>query len=1146
MASPAPVAEGSPPHNDITSDPVRQTVTWELLELQRRRGYLSDQDLIDLAQRLGKHLIELEQVVGFFPHFRRSPPPKCELHVCRDLACAHRDAETILEHLTKAFPEPQDPRQTPAIAVRPVSCLGRCDRAPAVLIELPQTGDHAHAPAARRDQPPLPHVIAAHGDAVDPTTFDPLKFAGELANTARGLCDNPREALKGLPNQSDAAHSPNTLSDWRIDPYRKKRYPALHRLLDSYARETGRGEAAIDGVNRGGASAKAADKSHDKPPMPDGDKRPEARANSEVHDQQWIDVEKRRWKAAFEGVGLGDALTNAADKSLDEPRMPARDKWPEACVISKTHDQRWIIVCDLTVQQAGEQLASPDLALVLEGLLLMGLYVDACKLVINVRDEADPMMQAIQKAIHAVTDTKLLGLIKERTQRECEFAICHGPTLAEDRKPEDRLKERLPQLPPKTWLLSFGPRILALLASQLAPAYESIRQLQTIHGRLGGNWQSIWSAFPLDEALKNANLRGMGGGGTPAVQKWKNVREATSEKSLKYVVCNADESEPLTFKDRELLLHAPHLIIEGMILAGLYVGAERGYIYLRHEYHEQAAAIRQALRDAAARRVCGANVLGMGRDFHLDLFISPGGYICGEQSALIEAMEGHRAQPRPKPPNLETNGLFDEPTLLSNVETYAWVPAIMLSGGPAERQIDRLVEVWKTGRTGYITARLKWRKDHEARCLKASGTSGDSQSPDKSDQQSAFLTIDNLPHTKSVESENEQSKEQAKTSAVALDIEPGAPGWWYAAQGAMLDDDDRGRRFFSICGDVRRPGVHELPIGAPLRDLIAAAGGVLDDREVLAVATSGPSGGFLPAVIEDADLMRGIDLAWRRWLEDAEKKIDKVLHRISEGVNTIRNQHVELKAETVRQADNKKTLNSVSDESRHSIRDAQARIDDNYRKIEKAEKELFDGSRSKYAEWRMYHRWKGTVERSDPATGRRWFDLLAMPMEIELYRTVLGGLLSTGRAANDPERPWRHPALLAIKAKPLLGAGLGVFAKTGSPEQDRRLLAMLARNATEFFQRESCGKCVPCRVGSVRMVDRLVELQTAGRFERQALEPADWNELTEWVSVMDTTLAQTSICALGASVSAPMVTTLKFFSHDMSGPSGDHPSPDRG
>src|SRR5206468_8971882 len=158
--------------------------------------------------------------------------------------------------------------------------------------------------------------------------------------------------------------------------------------------------------------------------------------------------------------------------------------------------------------------------------------------------------------------------------------------------------------------------------------------------------------------------------------KWCEVREAVGER--KYVVCNADESEPGTFKDRELLLRTPYLVVEGVLLAGIVLGAGAGYIYIRHEYEECIAAVREEIAWAEQQGLCGDNILGSGVNMQVEVFVSPGGYICGEQTALIQAIEDKRAEPRNRPPELQTNGLWDMPTLLNNVETLAWVPAVVL------------------------------------------------------------------------------------------------------------------------------------------------------------------------------------------------------------------------------------------------------------------------------------------------------------------------------------------------------------------------------------------------------------------------------------------------------------------------------------
>lgn len=252
------------------------------------------------------------------------------------------------------------------------------------------------------------------------------------------------------------------------------------------------------------------------------------------------------------------------------------------------------------------------------------------------------------------------------------------------------------------------------------------------------------------KALETSGLRGMGGAGFPTFRKWATVRTAPG--SEKFIVCNADESEPGTFKDRELLRRTPYLIIEGMLLAGLITGATRGILYIRHEYEEEIEVVREAVHQAERENLVGSNVLGSGISFPLELFVSPGGYIQGEESALLEAIEDRRGEPRNKPPFPVFKGLFGQPTVINNVETLAWTPAIVLKGGE-----------------------------------------------------------------------------------------------WYRNLGAH---GATGMRFVSISGDVARPGAYEAPFGQTVRELVFdTAGGMRDGMALKAIATSGPSGGFLPAKI---------------------------------------------------------------------------------------------------------------------------------------------------------------------------------------------------------------------------------------------------------------------------------------------------------
>jgi formate dehydrogenase beta subunit len=181
-------------------------------------------------------------------------------------------------------------------------------------------------------------------------------------------------------------------------------------------------------------------------------------------------------------------------------------------------------------------------------------------------------------------------------------------------------------------------------------------------------------------ALKDSGLRGMGGAGFPAGRKWDLV--AAQETTPKYVICNADESEPGTFKDREILAAQPHLVLEGMLLGMLAVGAEESWVFIRHEYGPEEQVIRREIEHLRETGLIGPDAGGSGRRLSVEVFTSPGGYILGEESALLECMEGHRGEPRNKPPFPGTYGLHGKPTLMNSVETFAHVPVIALRGAP--------------------------------------------------------------------------------------------------------------------------------------------------------------------------------------------------------------------------------------------------------------------------------------------------------------------------------------------------------------------------------------------------------------------------------------------------------------------------------
>jgi NADH-quinone oxidoreductase subunit F len=184
----------------------------------------------------------------------------------------------------------------------------------------------------------------------------------------------------------------------------------------------------------------------------------------------------------------------------------------------------------------------------------------------------------------------------------------------------------------------------------------------------------------IDE-MKKSNLRGRGGAGFPTGMKWSFVPKDSPK--AKYVICNADESEPGTCKDRPLMEMDPHQLIEGMVIAGRAIGSHQGFIYIRGEYRYVLDIVQGAITEAYERGYLGKNVLGSGFDYDLLIHTGAGAYECGEESALMESLEGKRGYPRIKPPFPAVVGLYGCPTIINNVETLSAVPAIILDGGEA-------------------------------------------------------------------------------------------------------------------------------------------------------------------------------------------------------------------------------------------------------------------------------------------------------------------------------------------------------------------------------------------------------------------------------------------------------------------------------
>ncbi len=278
------------------------------------------------------------------------------------------------------------------------------------------------------------------------------------------------------------------------------------------------------------------------------------------------------------------------------------------------------------------------------------------------------------------------------------------------------------------------------------PAYETLADYRAKGGyarlaelREGGDWEKV------QETVLASGLRGLGGAGFPSGKKWGFVR---GNSGPRYLAVNGDEGEPGTFKDRYYLERTPHLMLEGMLIAAWAVEAERCFIYMRDEY--------PAVLHILATEIAALEAAGLAPKGYIDLRRGAGAYICGEESAMIESLEGKRGIPRHRPPYVAQVGIFDRPTLVHNVETLHWIARIYREG----------------------------------------------------------------PETLSGTEHNGR----------------------------------KGLRSYSVSGRVRNPGVHLLPAGSTIRDVIAAAGGMAEGHTFKAYQPGGPSSGLLPASMDDIPL----------------------------------------------------------------------------------------------------------------------------------------------------------------------------------------------------------------------------------------------------------------------------------------------------
>ena len=221
---------------------------------------------------------------------------------------------------------------------------------------------------------------------------------------------------------------------------------------------------------------------------------------------------------------------------------------------------------------------------------------------------------------------------------------------------------------PLTWRLQHGEAITDIETYESLEGYAAVRKV-------------VENMSPVDvqKLVKDANLRGRGGAGFPTGVKWSLIPMG-EDAGIKYLVCNADEMEPGTFKDRLLMEKLPHQLVEAMIVAGYAIQATRAYIFLRGEYILAADRLNDAIKQAKAAGYLGDNILGSGWSMDLYVHTGAGRYICGEETALINSLEGRRANPRAKPPFPQIAGAWGKPTIVNNVETLCNVPAIVMRG----------------------------------------------------------------------------------------------------------------------------------------------------------------------------------------------------------------------------------------------------------------------------------------------------------------------------------------------------------------------------------------------------------------------------------------------------------------------------------
>jgi NADH:ubiquinone oxidoreductase subunit F (NADH-binding)/NADH:ubiquinone oxidoreductase subunit E len=664
--------------------------------------------------------------------------------------------------------------------------------------------------------------------------------------------------------------------------------------------------------------------------------------------------------------------------------------------------------------------------------------------------------------------------------------------------------------------------------------------------------------------LQIATLLGMGGAGAPAFKKWTDVWNSSEDlirsgnvdySPEKYIVCNGDESEPGTFKDRELLLRKPHLVVEGVILAGLMLNCRAGYIYIRHEYIEGIEAIRRAIIEAEKEGVIGEKLAasrkegGYERHYTVEAFVSPGGYICGEQGALLEAMSDRRGQPRPRPPEPQANGLNDKPTVVNNVETLAWVPAITHLGGAWYR------DQGYTGAPNQYPVRPNEPSMYKGRRLFS--ISGDLRKP------GVYEVPIGIP-LKEVLNSPEYCGGMLHEGAELYAIAPSGPSSGFIPRQLphdMKSVDDQIRRYKeglesrkkqneeldSLLNEHKKFSGALEEIEAIQRKLAEESTPAAEKKNSIVTTIRKDTGKAVAKMMEMDPKFKAqhetsddrtrlnamVDIVAKNptvaakladgLLNDAKKEIDPVKSQTEKAIGFVldasakdltKYQDLREKARVATDANEKRqirgeiakmlegTVKSVASVNmkivpfvelgREAMGGDQA-VKKAEKKPEKKPQSVMDKVTKKRAEWETKDDLNRRILYTLEQLKANKFHIDELPLDLNVFRNL--------------------PSPLKVNIDILLGGGFVVYDST----RRGKMLAE-AVNLTQFFANESCGKCVPCRLGSEKLVILGTDLLRGNR---------KLDKARKLVDELGFAMKQTSICSLGTSAPNPIYSLME-------------------